>query len=51
MISYYLDKGHSLKELLSLDYYEQKIYVACMLQNKKEDIDEKVSLNPFIEKR
>lgn len=51
MIAYYLDKGHPLKELLNLDYYEKLFYKACMLKNKEEDIDEKISLNPFIKKK
>ncbi len=28
LIHYYLQRGHSLKELLSLDYYEKAIYKA-----------------------
>ena len=51
MIAYYLDRGHSIKELLSLSYYEQLFMTAAMLKNKEEDTDEKIALNPFLKKK
>lgn len=30
MISYYLEKGHSLDSLLSLDFLEKSLYIASM---------------------
>ena len=51
MIAYYLDRGHTIKELLSLSYYEKLFMKACMLKNKEEDTDEKIILNPFIKKK
>ena len=51
MIAYYLDRGHTIKELLSLDYYEKLFYKAAMLKNKEDDTDEKIALNPFLERK
>jgi len=51
MIAYYLDRGHPIKELLSLSYYENLFYKAAMLKNKEENLDEKIALNPFVEKK
>ncbi|MGE5627831.1 MAG: hypothetical protein ACM3X7_06905 [Solirubrobacterales bacterium] len=46
-----MDRGHTLENLLSLGYYEKLFYIACMLKNKEEDTDEKITLNPFLKKR
>jgi len=51
MIAYYLDKGHSIKELLGLSYYEKLFYKAAMLKNKEENVDEQIALNPFLKKK
>lgn len=51
MIAYYLDRGHTLNELLNLDYYSKIFYLSSMLANHEEDIEEKIALNPFIEKK
>lgn len=51
MISYYIDRGHEIKELLGLSYYERLFYIASMELNHEEDLDEKISLNPFIRKK
>jgi hypothetical protein len=51
MIAYYLDRGHTIKELLNLGYYENLFMIACMLKNKEENLDEKIALNPYIKKK
>lgn len=51
MLAYYLDRGHTLNELLNLDYYSKLFYISAMLSNHEEDIEEKIALNPFIEKK
>jgi hypothetical protein len=35
MFSYYLDKGHSLKELLNLSKLEKLFFIASMQNNLK----------------
>lgn len=51
MISYYLDRGHTIKELLGLSYYERLYYVASMELNHDEDLEEKITFNPHIKKK
>lgn len=51
MIAYYLDKGHTIKELLGLSYYEKLVHIACAEQMHDEDLDEKIELNPFVKKK
>lgn len=51
MIAYYLDRGHTIQELLSLSYYEKLFYKAAMFKNKEEDLDEKITMNPFLKKK
>lgn len=43
MLHYYIQKGHSIKELLSLDKYEKLFYIASMdikMSESKELSDE-----------
>lgn len=51
MISYYLDRGHTIQELLGLSYYERLYHIASMELNHEEDLDEKIALSPFIKKK
>ena len=51
MYAWYINKGHTLQELLNLGYYERMFYIAAMYKLHDEDIDEKIDLNPFLKRK
>lgn len=52
MFSYYIDRGHSLNELINLTTDEKDFYIASMIYNTEKNTKEKVTIaqisNPFI---
>lgn len=51
MYAYYLDKGHTIQELLGLSYYEKLFHIACAEQMHEEHIEDEVALSPFVKKK
>ena len=51
MLSYYINRGHNLDYLINLSYYEKKFFISSMSYENEASIEEKIALNPFIEKR
>lgn len=51
LISHYVDKGKLPSEVINLSYLERTLALACILQNQHERLDEKIALNPFLEKK
>lgn len=58
MFAYYLQHGHTLKELCNLSEFEKSFYIGSMLVMKKQDTENNIALakftgrmaNPFIKK-
>lgn len=52
MFSYYIDRGHSLNELINLTTDEKDFYIASMFYNIEKNTKEKVKIaqisNPFV---
>ena len=51
MLSYYINRGHNLDYLINLIYYEKKFFISSMSYENEASIEEKIALNPFIEKK
>ena len=51
MYAWYINRGHTLQELLNLGYYERMFYIAAMYKLRDEDRDEKMGLNPLVERK
>ncbi len=51
MYAWYINRGHTLNELLNLGFYERMFYIASMEKAHKDDIEEKIALNPFLKRK
>lgn len=51
MYSYYIDRGHTLKELENLSYYEEQFYIASMYVNREQKVSDIIAGNPFLKKK
>nr|DAR08847.1 MAG TPA: hypothetical protein [Caudoviricetes sp.] len=51
MLSYYINRGHKLDYLLNLTYCEKQFFISSMSYEHDTDMEEKIAMNPFIEKK
>ena len=49
MLSYYINRGHSLDYLLKLNYYQKMFFISSMSYEHEKNIKEQIALNPFLE--